>query len=151
MIVIKCEDAAILNALDLLRERMTDMSPVMQEIAGIMHDSSEQAFANESDPVTGDAWPKLHDVTLQLNPNRAGGQLLQDSAQLVSSLNEEFDAMAAYYGTDKPYAAMHQFGGVTSPRSMIPNREIPARPYLGLDEVAKASVLDLIAGYLMDS
>ena len=47
------------------------------------------------------------------------------------------------------YAAMHQFGGVTSPRSMIPNKEIPARPYLPITKngelmkVAERSILDI--------
>lgn len=150
MITIKCKDADVLTALDLLRERLTDMSPVMQKIAGVMHDSTEQAFADERDPTTGMPWPELSAATLQINPRRAGGQLLRDSAQLVDSLQQDFDALAAYYGTDKPYAAMHQFGGVTASNSMIPNHEISARPYLGLDEVSKADVLDLLAGYLMD-
>ena len=148
MIVIKYDDADVLSMLTQLHERMGDLSPVMQQIAGYMHDSSEQAFANQRDPVTGDPWPELSEATLQMRPDRAGGELLRDSAQLVDSLQQDFDAMSAYYGTNKPYAAMHQFGGTTSPRSMIPNHEIPARPFLGLDDVAKGDVLDMLAGYL---
>lgn len=148
MIVIKYDDADVLSMLTQLHERMGDLSPVMQQIAGYMHDSSEQAFANQRDPVTGDPWPELSEATLQMRPDRAGGELLRDSAQLVDSLQQDFDAMSAYYGTPKEYAAMHQFGGTTSPRSMIPNHEIPARPFLGLDDVSKEDVLDMLAGYL---
>ena len=151
MIVIKYDDADVLSVLTQLHERMGDLSPVMQQIAGYMHDSSEQAFANQRDPVTGDPWPEFSDTTLQLRPDRAGGQLLRDSAQLVGSLMQESDGLSAYYATDKPYAAMHQFGGTTSPRSMIPNVEIPARPFLGLDDVAKEDILDMLAGYLVES
>lgn len=151
MIVIKYDDADVLSMLTQLHERMSDLSPVMQQIAGYMHDSSEQAFANQRDPVTGEPWPALSEATLQMRPDRAGGELLRDSAQLVDSLQQDFDALTAYYGTNKPYAAMHQFGGITAPNSMIPNHEIPARPFLGLDDVAKADVLDMLAGYLMDS
>ena len=151
MIVINYDDADVLSMLTKLHERMGDLGPVMQEIAGYMHDSSEQAFANQRDPVTGDPWPELSDTTLQLRPDRAGGQLLRDSAQLVGSLMQESDGLSAYYATDKPYAAMHQFGGTTSPRSMIPNVEIPARPFLGLDDVAKEDILDMLAGYLVES
>ena len=151
MIVINYDDADVLSMLTKLHERMGDLRPVMQEIAGYMHDSSEQAFANQRDPVTGDSWPELSDTTLQLRPDRAGGQLLRDSAQLVNSLQQDFDALTAYYGTNKPYAAMHQFGGITSPNSMIPNHEIPARPFLGLDDVAKEDILDMLAGYLVGS
>ncbi len=151
MIVINYDDADVLSMLTKLHERMGDLGPVMQEIAGYMHDSSEQAFANQRDPVTGDPWPEFSDTTLQLRPDRAGGQLLRDSAQLVGSLMQESDGLSAYYATDKPYAAMHQFGGTTSPRSMIPNVEIPARPFLGLDDVAKEDILDMLAGYLVES
>ena len=148
MIVIKYDDADVLSMLTQLHERMSDLSPVMQQIAGYMHDSSEQAFANQRDPVTGDPWPELSEATLQMRPDRAGGELLRDSTQLVNSLQPDFDALTAYYGTNKPYAAMHQFGGITAPNSMIPNRDIPARPFLGLDDVAKEDVLDMLAGYL---
>ena len=151
MIVINYDDADVLSILTKLHERMGDLGPVMQEIAGYMHASSEQAFANQRDPVTGDPWPEFSDTTLQLRPDRAGGQLLRDSAQLVGSLMQESDGLSAYYATDKPYAAMHQFGGTTSPRSMIPNVEIPARPFLGLDDVAKEDILDMLAGYLVES
>ena len=151
MIVINYDDADVLSMLTKLHERMGDLGPVMQAIAGYMYDSSEQAFANQRDPVTGDPWPEFSDTTLQLRPDRAGGQLLRDSAQLVGSLMQESDGLSAYYATDKPYAAMHQFGGTTSPRSMIPNVEIPARPFLGLDDVAKEDILDMLAGYLVES
>ncbi len=151
MIVINYDDADVLSMLTKLHERMGDLGPVMQEIAGYMHDSSEQAFANQRDPVTGDPWPEFSDTTLQLRPDRAGGQLLRDSAQLVGSLMQESDGLSAYYATDKPYAAMHQFGGTTSPRSMIPNVEIPARPFLGLDDVATEDILDRLAGALVES
>ena len=137
MIVINVDDVSVTTVLDKLLEHMSDLSPVMQEIAGYMHDSTEQAFADQRDPVTGEPWAALSEATLHMRPDRAGGQLLQDSAQLVNSLQSDFDGMAAYYGTNKPYAAMHQFGGTTASNSMIPNHEIPARPYLGLDEVGK--------------
>lgn len=34
-------------------------------------------------------------------------------------------------GSSMKYAAMQQFGGKTSPRSLFPNTKIPARPFLG--------------------
>ena len=70
MIVIKYDDADVLSVLTQLHERMSDLSPVMQQNAGYMHDSSEQAFANQRDPVTGDPWSALSEATLQMRPER---------------------------------------------------------------------------------
>ncbi|MFN4263537.1 MAG: hypothetical protein ACK4IT_08025 [Thioalkalivibrionaceae bacterium] len=51
---------------------------------------------------------------------------------------------------------MHFFGGTTSPRSAIPNQEIPARPYLPMDPKterlspnAQTTVLELLRRHLM--
>jgi phage virion morphogenesis protein len=52
-------------------------------------------------------------------------------------------------GSTMVYAAMHQFGGTTAPNSMIPNKAIPARPYLGISETDEAEIIATIGDYLM--
>lgn len=53
-------------------------------------------------------------------------------------------------GSDRPYAAMQQFGGA---KSKFPNLwgDIPARPFLGISDADKQSILDTIADHLAGS
>jgi phage gpG-like protein len=46
------------------------------------------------------------------------------------------------------YAAIQQFGGKTSPKSMIPNKEIVARPFIGLGSEDEYDILDVLIDYL---
>ena len=89
-------------------------------------------------------WPPLSLVSLRL---RAGSRPLQGEGKLRAGFQvielDDFEAAVA-----NEYGAVHQRGGRTSPRSMIPDREIPARPFLVLDAAAiEESVAALVAFY----
>ena len=47
-------------------------------------------------------------------------------------------------GLELVYAAIQQFGGTTSPKSMIPGREIPSRPFLGLSQEDEGEVMAIL-------
>lgn len=51
-------------------------------------------------------------------------------------------------GSNEVYAAMQQFGGITSAKSMMPGNEIPARPFLGIAPYEREKVVDIVAGHL---
>jgi len=74
--------------------------------------------------------------------------ILQRSGLLAISVVTDYGADFAQTGTNKVYAAMHQFGGVTSPNSMIPGKLIPARPFFGLGDDAQEEILYIVGGYL---
>jgi phage gpG-like protein len=42
---------------------------------------------------------------------------------------------------------MQQFGGTTSPRSMIPGKRIPARPFLGISDSDETMILKTVNDY----
>jgi phage virion morphogenesis protein len=64
--------------------------------------------------------------------------------QLTSSLY----SASLEFGSNEVYAAIHQFGGTTSPFSMMPNQEIPARAFLGIADKDEQTVMDIINNYL---
>jgi len=147
MIEIQYDDREVLDALHELQRRMGDLTPVMRGIAGVMADATERAFGNEEDPATGLAWHPLMASTVKMRGGDAH-PILQRSGQLASSVVTDYGADFAQIGTNKVYAAMHQFGGVTSPNSMIPGKTIPARPFLGLGDDDQEEILDIVRGYL---
>nr|WP_252973461.1 phage virion morphogenesis protein [Vibrio navarrensis] len=70
---------------------------------------------------------------------------------LSGTLNYQASSDNLLFGSPLEYAATHQFGRTTSPNSMIPNKEIPARPFLGVDESDRDMILDTLSDYLMNS
>ncbi len=148
--------AKVLEVLDTLVERCLDMTEPMAGIAEILAGATERAFADQADPETGEAWPALSERYLAMRPSRQGGQILQASGQLAASVLPDSGKNFAQIGTNKVYAPTHQFGaeqgefGRTSRGGPIPWGDIPARPYLGINEEDQADMLDILAAYLAE-
>jgi phage virion morphogenesis protein len=126
-----------------LLEKMADLTPVMQEIGEIIVTQSAEAF--EQGGLPGHKWPESARV------KASGGQTLVDSARLKNSITARASGNKVEVGTNVVYAAIHQFGGKTSPRTIRPKNKkalfwpgashpvmsvrhpgstIPARPFL---------------------
>lgn len=152
MIEAKLESEEVMQVLQRLSRITTNMRPVMADIAQALASETERQFAKEAGP-GGVPWPDLSETTKAMREETGNwpGKMLQISAGgLAASVQSGYDAGAAWIGSNKPYAAMHHFGGTTSPNSMIPNRTIPARPYLpfdpetGLGESAAETILEIL-------
>lgn len=140
-------DEAVRKALDDLASVAGGDAPMMADIAGVLVSESERQFRSQSGP--GGNWPELADTTRRIRTKRGTwpGQILQVSAGgLAASVQSGHSATEAWVSSNKPYAAMHQFGGTTSPRSAFPNREIPARPFLPFDPEAATLTPEAEAG-----
>lgn len=147
MIEIQYVDRDVLDALQQLQRRMVDMPPAMQDIAGVMADATERAFDDEADPATGLAWHPLMDSTVKMRGGDAH-PILQRSGQLAASIVTEHGKDYAVVGSNKRYAAIHQFGGQAGRKRMA---TIQARPYLGLGEDDKDEILDIVRGYIAEA
>ncbi len=64
---------------------------------------------------------------------------------LASSITSKYDDESAVVGTNKPYAAIHQFGGDAGRNKKV---KIPARPYLKLGDNEFNSILEKTTKYL---
>jgi len=124
-------------------------------MAGVLLTTTQLRFRNTEDP-EGNKWKKSARASL------AGGKTLTDSAQLKKSIHAKFSARSASIGTNKLYAAIHQFGGVIKPKKSawltfeipgvgfrrVAQVTIPARPYLGISDDDKALMRQALARYL---
>lgn len=156
MITIEVNDRSALDALNRMVQGLSDATPVMADLAQLLAIESEHQFASQSGPLG--PWPGLSDVTKQMRARGGSwpGKMLQiSSAGLAASVQTAYGPDWASISTNKPYAAMHQFGGTTSARSMIPGKTIPARPYLPFNprtnEItpdAQATILDVVNSWL---
>lgn len=154
-IEIKIDDTALTHTLEQLRALGKDSTPIMRELAGIMAGAAEDAFDTQRDPVTGAPWQPLAASTIAARQASGhDGKILQLSGSLASSLERRYGADFAIVGTNKEYAAIHQFGGKTKAHRIAarfkralkipgvgfrksvnhPGSSIPARSFLGVGE-----------------
>lgn len=151
-------------AISRLREKAQDTTPIMRRCADVLAGAAEDAFDDEADPVTGARWQPLAASTAVAR-TAAGhaGKILQLTGSLASSLERDFGRNYAVVGTNKEYAAAHQFGATTKPhvirarngkalkipgvgfrRSVNhPGSTIPARPFLGIGPDDEKDLLDI--------
>lgn len=141
-------DSPVLQVLGSLLDKLDDLSEPMNDIAAVLESATEGAFEAEADPVTGQAWASLSDAYLKANPKRQGGKILQASAGgLAASVAADSGDFWAAIGSNKIYAAIHQFGG-TDDMPAGP-AGIPARPYLGVSREDEQSMLGIMGDYLV--
>lgn len=148
---IKLNYSDIQEALNKLLQRTNDLTPVMRGIAAIMESAAEGAFANEADPTTGKAWEPLSEETtipFRIESGHWPGQILQVKGGLAASIETTYGSDYAIIGSALVYARIQHEGGRTSPRSMIFDEEIPARPYLGLSEHDRQDAVNIIRNFL---
>ena len=109
--------------------------PMMRAIAAELLSITEDNFESES--WGGKKWPA----------NARGGKILQKSGQLAASIHTASGSNFARIGTNKPYAAIHQFGGTIEAKNKpylvfkaggsfhsVKQVNIPDRPYLPMSK-----------------
>lgn len=129
-----------------------ELAPLMRGIAAELASQTEENFGEEGRP----EWDDLSDVT-KARREKSGnwpGQMLQvSSAGLAASITTQATDSSALVGSNKPYAAMMQFGGT---KSDFPHLwgDIPDRPFLPMDAEgelqpeAEEAILDLAMNHL---
>ena len=170
-IEVNLDTSEVKAALDRLNHAMGDTTPLMMELAQIMSESTDRAFENETDPVTGAKWPKLNpDYKARLAEDGYTGSMLQRDGTLKTNIHQEYGHGYARVGTNVTYAAIHQFGGITRAhwippknkkalawckggKSYVrravfhPGSEIPRRRFLGVGPQDKKDMEEAIADY----
>lgn len=140
---VKLNSQPLQQALDRLQSSVTNTAPLMRQLAGTLLSVSQQNFMNEGHP----PW------TPSLAAQKRSGQTLTDSGHLLRSIQAASDDRQAMAGTNVVYAAIHQLGGKTRPHIIKPKHKkalafgglvrksvnhpgsnIPARPFLPVNE-----------------
>lgn len=142
-IEVKIDDKQLQQALKKLTDKTSDLRPLMQNIAGALEDSVEENFEKEGRP----KWQKLAKSTIKQRSKKGHwpGRILQVQGDLASSITSYYDSNSAIVGTNKVYAAVHQFGGKAGRNKKV---QIPARPYLKIDDSEKKQIILAINNHL---
>lgn len=137
-----------------IQRKLQNPHALMSGISVELLSLTEKAFEKEGDE---EKWPKLALSTIR-NREKKGhwpGKMLQVSAGgLAPSVQPFSSSSEAGLSVSKPYAAVHQFGGMAGRGRKV---NIPARPYLPirqsgsdleLTQKASASILDLMRNFV---
>ena len=172
-ITITVDDGEVGRALRRLQRRVKDLRPALDEIGARLETSTRRRFETETGP-----------DNLPWKPSRASydrggsgfhplggghqdrGQTLTDTGRLRASITRRLRDDAVEVGTNVVYAAIHQFGGKTPPRTIRPrNRKalawpgaphpvrsvrhpgsrMPARPFLGVSGSDERALLRIVS------
>ena len=135
----------ISQALNKLIKNTSNVEPALAEIGEYLLESTQQRFVDMQAP-DGSPWEPLSETTLS-RKNRTD-RILTESGTLADTLNYQISNNELSLGSNMEYAAMHQFGGTTSPFSAFPNQEIPARPFLGIAPFERLEILDILNDHI---
>lgn len=142
-ISIEIDSKEVRKALNAAIKAVNDISPALKSIGEGVVNSTKQRFADEESP-DGKKWADLSALTKSRKRNN---KILTESSAL-SRVHAQVAGNILEVGSNLKYAAMHQFGGKTSEKSMFPNSIIPARPFLGFTEEDAKEAMEILADYV---
>ncbi len=133
-------DQAVQHTLNQLLKQCSDLSAPLAEIGEYLTEVHQQRWQQQVAP-DGSPWEPLSEVTVAM---KGHSTILKDSKTLIPELHYQITNEGLFFGSNEVYSAMMHFGGTTSPNSMIPNVEIPARNFLGLNNDDENEVLAIL-------
>jgi phage virion morphogenesis protein len=137
-----------------LQQMGADPQPLLQDIAFLGENSTRERFRSQTGP-DGQRWKP------SLRAQLFGGKTLTKDGHLGDSITSTADRTSAAWGTNRIYAAIHQFGGEIKAkgagglRFKIGERwsnkrqvTIPARPFLGVSADDEQDILALVSDHI---
>lgn len=97
------------------------LKPIGLQIINSTRERARREVAPDFTP-----WPQLTPAHAQA---KRGSHMMRDSGNLLGSLTREVEGDTLRVGTNRIYAAIHQFGGQAGRGRKV---TMPARPWLGL-------------------
>lgn len=121
MITVDINDDGARRKIGDILERLTDGRTLFKRISEALQTETEANFAAQGRP----HWVPLAAATIAARQKRSNGgtvlKILQDSGSLAGSISAAYGPDFALIGSNKRYAAIHQFGG-TIDRAPYPTR-----------------------------
>lgn len=159
MYTVTVEDRELSAMIARLQKRLGDMTSAMDEIGGAVKLSVKRNFEEQGRP---QRWKSSR------RAQRSGGVTLSDTGRLRSSFTHRPESHQVTIGTNVRYAAILHFGGRTPARRIVarngkalnipgiglrravnhPGSNIPARPFLMLQEQDVATIGKIVDRYL---
>lgn len=150
----------VLGALDRIAAIGRNPAPVLEAASlSILNNTRHRMEAGE-DP-SGVRWETYAPLNPLYASDKKGPGILRESQGLYNSLTSVVRGSSLIWGSNKIYAAVHQFGGTIRAKDAPALRfhmggylflrqsvRMPARPYLGFTQEDREDLLDNLEGFL---
>jgi phage virion morphogenesis protein len=150
MITIEIDDRSVLEALEQLRHKVSDLSPAMNAIGMEFEARASRRFEDETDP-NGKPWAPWAKATRKSYPKDGNRRILDRTGDMLDSLNYQADKDSVTIGFGAvsqkgfPYPAAHEFGTKNMPRRGLLTADPVSRT---LGEEDQRSILEILDRYL---
>lgn len=124
-IIISIEE--LQGKLEKLSKALENKTPLLRRVANTLQNATEESFDKQASPF-GEKWKPNAPKTLQ---KKRGNKILIQSGLLSQSFTQKVTGSSAQVGTNKEYAAIHQFGGKAGRGKKV---NIPARPFMPIKQ-----------------
>ena len=131
---VEIDDREVVAALRRLQQAGSRLRPALLEIGEYLLQSTEARFDAQVDPA-GQPWTPLSPA-YQARKKKNPDLILVLSGHLSTHQSSELSDTEVSVGSNIKYAATHQFGR--------PEKNIPARPFLGLNATDTREILTII-------
>lgn len=122
------------------------MRPAYQAIGNYLVGETQDRIKRETSP-DGTRFQSLAAATTKRKAAKGKiRKILQEEGNLVGTIAAQVQGEGVAIGSNLPYSAIHQFGGKAGKARKV---TIPARPYLGTNEVDEEEIASLIEDHLM--
>ncbi|TMV09825.1 phage virion morphogenesis protein [Ruegeria sediminis] len=166
MYTLQINDDDLTPALMRLRDGVSNMTPLMQDLGEILVNSTQERMQRGEQP-DGAPFAPRSETTLKEYAERGfrfGPQPLWGTGEMRQQLAYEAGSDYVSWGSNAIQAAVMQFGakkgafgtyqgkgfGDSTPTISIPWGDIPARPYLGVSEDDRIAIVAEIEDWLSD-
>lgn len=127
-------------------KKLEDKKPLLELIGNHLLNIVSESFQDEKS-ATGKAWKKNAPRTIR---KKGSKKILHDSGMLVTSIDYNVNKDEVIIGTNKKYAAIHQFGGRAGRNRAV---KIEARPFLPIENKklvknVEEEIIDIIKDYI---
>ncbi|MFZ1575457.1 MAG: phage virion morphogenesis protein [Chromatiaceae bacterium] len=171
-ITVEYQDAEVRAALAQMLRTVNPPGPVLRDLGEALLRATDERYRAQQGP-DGQQWAPNSDTTLLRYMDRGGkgftkkGRvsaqgarrlgakvILRDAGALQDTLRYQVTGDGLELGTNRVYGAAQQFGmpkgdaGRTRRGAPIPWGDIPARPYLGIADDDKETILDILRAAL---
>lgn len=137
---------ALCSRLNAIALKPSERKDLLGRIGTEIETQTKERFATKETP-DGDSWADIAESTKnyylkKFGSKNPGNGTLWRQGSLMDSIITEVDSWSVTVGATKVYAAVHQFGWK--------ERNVIARPYLGLSNDDKTDIIGIINGFLSE-
>ena len=132
------------QAFDQLKKNTTDLKPVFADIGEAMLNNTRDRLEAGSD-IYGNAFVPLKPKTLKYKKKNRD-KVLIDEGYLHGTLAYQLVHNGVELGSDRKYAAIHQFGSANG--TFKKPSGIPARPFLGVTPQDEQEIINIIRDHI---